>query len=239
MDGILNYMIDIDTSVFLFLNGFHSSFWDCFMSMYSGRFIWVPMYATVLFLLYRVFGWKTATVYALAIGLSITVADQACATWIRPYVERLRPSNLDNPLSAFTQVVDGYRGGSYGFPSCHAANSFAFASFMAMMVSRRGFTLFIVLWAILNCYTRVYLGVHYPGDLLVGTVIGVAVGCGVFCVARFVASLIDSVAPRMRSWKLTVAGRVMRFHDTAVTVAAGLLTVLYITIVSALRCLSA
>lgn len=237
MDSILNALIDVDTNVFLFFNGMHALFWDYFMSMYSGRFIWVPMYATVLFLLYRTFGWRTATIYLLAIALTITIADQACASWIRPYVARLRPSNLENPLSALTQVVDGYRGGSYGFPSCHAANSLAFASFMAMMVRRWRFTLFIMLWGLLNCYTRVYLGVHYPGDLLVGAVIGSAVGCIVFLSARFVASLIDSPAPHWHYLSFTIAGRRLSFNDTAVTVTAGLLTVAYIAVASAMRCL--
>lgn len=239
MDSILNTLIDADTNVFLFFNGMHTQFWDYFMLMYSGRFIWVPMYATVLFLLYRAFGWRTATVYLLAIALTITIADQACASWIRPYVARLRPSNLDNPLSALTQVVGGYRGGSYGFPSCHAANSLAFASFMAMMVRRWRFTLFIMLWALLNCYTRVYLGVHYPGDLLVGAIIGSAVGCLMFVSARFVASLIDSPDPHWHRRRVTIAGCRVSLGDTATTVAAGLLTVAYIAVAAALHWLSA
>ncbi len=239
MDSILNALIDVDTTVFLFFNGMHAMFWDYFMPMYSGRFIWVPMYAAVLFLLYRSFGWRTATIYLLAIALTITIADQACASWIRPYVARLRPSNLDNPLSLLTQIVDGYRGGSYGFPSCHAANSMAFASFVAMMVKRWRFTLFIMLWAFINCYTRVYLGVHYPGDLLVGAVIGSAVGCLMFLLAQFAASLIDSTAPRWHRWGATIAGCRLSFCDTAIVVAVGLLTVGYIAVVAALRCLSA
>lgn len=239
MDSILNALIDADTNVFLFFNGMHTLFWDYFMSMYSGRFIWVPMYATVLFLLYRTFGWRTATVYLLAIALTITIADQACASWIRPHVARLRPSNLENPLSVLTQVVNGYRGGSYGFPSCHAANSLAFASFMAMMVKRWKFTLFILIWALLNCYTRVYLGVHYPGDLLVGAIIGSLVGCIVFMLARIVAAMIDKTAPSPRQWSVSIAGCRMSFDASAVTVAAGLLTVVYIAIVSAVSSLSA
>lgn len=233
MESILSSLVDVDTSVFLFFNGMHAPFWDSFMSMYSGRFIWVPMYATVLFLLYRSFGWRTATIYLLAIVLTITIADQVCATFIRPEIARLRPSNLDNPLSTLTQVVNGYRGGSYGFPSCHAANSAAFAAFMVAMVRLRKFTLFIVIWAIVNCYTRVYLGVHYPGDLLVGAIIGSAVGCTVFVVAKSLARLIDAPVPHWQRLSVTLKGREVAICDTSVTIVAGLLTVGYIAVVSA------
>ena len=90
--------------------------------------------------------------------------------------------NLDNPLSAMVHVVDGYRGGSYGFPSCHAANSFAFAAAVALIVRSRRCSLFVFGWAVLNSYSRIYLGVHYPGDLFCGAVIGIIAGAFVLLV---------------------------------------------------------
>lgn len=166
----------IDTDIFLFFNGMRSDFLDRFMMMFTGRFIWVPMYASILFIFTKTMKPKMIILYTLAIALAITLTDQTCATFIRPFVERLRPSNLNNALSEFTYVVNDYRGGPYGFPSCHSANSFALATFMTLLVARRKFTWFIFGWAILNSYSRLYIGVHYPGDLLVGAIIGSAYG---------------------------------------------------------------
>ena len=166
----------LDSSIFLFFNSHHNEFFDNFMSLYSGRFIWIPMYAALLIVMLRRFPLAKVLLLLVGIGATIFVADQLCASVIRPMFERMRPSNLSNPLSELTHIVNGYRGGPYGFPSCHAANSFALAAFAAIMLKQRGFTLFILSWAAINCYSRIYLGVHYPGDLLVGSVIGATVG---------------------------------------------------------------
>lgn len=181
---MLEFLNQIDTSVFLFFNGMHSPFFDRFMMMFTGRFIWVPMYAAILLVLLKTRNIKSAGIYLLAIALAITLTDQTCASIIRPVVERLRPSNPDNPLSALTIVVDDYRGGDYGFPSCHSANSFALATFLGFLFPRRRMLMFIFGWALLNSYTRLYLGVHYPGDLLCGAVIGSAFGFLCYRVAR-------------------------------------------------------
>lgn len=181
---MIDYLNQLDTSVFLFFNSMHASYMDNVMMLFTGRFMWIPMYAALLLVIIRTCGNKSAFIYLLAIAAAITLTDQTCASIIRPAIERLRPSNPENPLSALTRVVDDYRGGSYGFPSCHSANSFALASFMSMLIANRGFRIFIFTWAMLNSYTRLYLGVHYPGDLLTGAVIGSIFGCLSFLVAR-------------------------------------------------------
>lgn len=169
---MIEFLNNLDTSVFLAINGHHSPFFDSFMTLFTGRFIWIPMYVMVLWILFRGSHWKNALLYTAAIGMAVFLTDQTCASLIRPAVERLRPSNLQNTLSEFAYIVNDYRGGSYGFPSCHSANSFALATFLILFVRRRGFSIFIIGWALLNSYSRLYLGVHYPGDLLVGAVIG-------------------------------------------------------------------
>lgn len=176
---------NIDASTLLFFNSAHCSFFDSFMSLYSGRFIWIPMYAALLIMMLRRYSPMKVLFLLIGIAFSIVIADQLCATILRPIFHRLRPSNLDNPLSAAIHIVNGYRGGAYGFPSCHAANSFALATFASMMLKRRSFTLFIVCWAIINCYSRMYLGVHYPGDLIAGGTIGALTGALCYSLVMF------------------------------------------------------
>lgn len=171
---MLETLQQLDQQLLLTLNGLHSPYWDSFMWLFTGRFIWIPMYATILYILCKNFNVYVTLLTAVAIALTITYADQLCATWIRPAVERLRPSNLNNPLSEFVHIVNGKRGGSYGFPSCHASNSFGLAFFLLFFFRQRWLSIFILCWAVLNCYTRIYLGVHYPGDLLAGMFVGLS-----------------------------------------------------------------
>ena len=128
-DTMLESLQQIDQNLLLYLNGMHTPFWDSFMSIYTAKLTWIPMYAAILYVLCKNFRPGLCLFTVIAIALTITYADQACATWIRPYVERMRPSNLQNPISEFIHIVNGKRGGRYGFPSCHAANSFALAFF--------------------------------------------------------------------------------------------------------------
>lgn len=222
---IINYLSEIDTNVFLFFNGLHSSFWDYFMQTYTGRFIWVPMYATILYILLKNFHWKAVVCYVAAIALIITFADQMCSSIIRPAVARLRPANLENPIVDMVYIVNGYRGGSYGFPSCHAANSFGLAMYVVCMFRKRWLSIFIVAWAILNCYTRIYLGVHYPGDLIVGGIIGGLGGWVICAIAHKIVSCLPQAALK----------RETPIKQTSVTIYVGLLTIVGIIIYSTIK----
>ena len=152
---MLETLQQLDQQLLLTLNGLHSPYWDSFMWLFTGRFIWIPMYATILYILCKNFNVYVTLLTAVAIALTITYADQLCATWIRPAVERLRPSNLNNPLSEFVHIVNGKRGGSYGFPSCHASNSFGLAFFLLFFFRQRWLSIFILCWDVTSCYTRV------------------------------------------------------------------------------------
>lgn len=222
---LIKYLSEIDTNIFLSFNGIHSPFWDYFMTSFTGKIIWVPMYATILYILLKNFHWKAVLCYAVAIALTITFADQICSSLIRPVVARLRPANLGNPIVDMVYIVNGYRGGSYGFPSCHAANSFGLALYVICMFRKRWLSLFIIAWAALNCYTRIYLGVHYPGDLLVGGIIG-GFGGWMFSTIAHKAAVYLEPSTRMRRNEI---------KQTSVTIYAGLLTVLGILIYSTIR----
>ena len=166
------WLSDIDAHLLLIVNGAHSPFFDSVMWCISGRWVWVPFYAVLAYLLFRRMSWKRASICLVTIGLIILAADQTCATLIRPEIGRLRPANLNNPLSSFVHVVNGYRGGRYGFPSCHAANTFALAVFMSLVIRHKWFTVMMFSWAFIVSYSRMYLGVHYFGDLFCGATIG-------------------------------------------------------------------
>ena len=166
------WLSDIDARLLLIVNGAHSPFFDSVMWCISGRWIWVPFYAVLAYLLFRRMSWKRASICLVTIGLIILAADQTCVTLIRPEIGRLRPANLNNPLSSFVHVVNGYRGGRYGFPSCHAANTFALAVFMSLVIRHKWFTVMMFSWAFIVSYSRMYLGVHYFGDLFCGATIG-------------------------------------------------------------------
>lgn len=180
---MIDFLQNIDTDIFLAFNGMHSSFFDSFMYFITGRFVWVPMYAAIVWMLFRMFVWRKALVIALCIIAAIAATDMLIADVIRPYCARFRPGHPMSPIVDMVHNVNGYRGGKYGFPSCHGGNSFALATFMSLLVSRRRFTVFVLLWAFLHSYSRLYLGVHYPGDLLVGAVIGSLIAFGLWKVS--------------------------------------------------------
>lgn len=95
---MIDWLNTIDTQAFLALNGLHAPYFDAFMKLFTGKWIWVPMYAAVLFAVVRNYRWRQTLAVLVCVALAITIADQVCATLIRPEVCRLRPSNPENPL---------------------------------------------------------------------------------------------------------------------------------------------
>ncbi len=186
MKDIVDILRQLDEQLLLAINSMHTPFGDSFMSDFSGRIIWLGLYVAIFYALVRRFGWIRALVWGAGAGLVILFADQICASVIRPVVERMRPSNLDNPLSSLIHIVEGHRGGLYGFPSCHAANTIGAAIYLSLVFRRLRFTIFILAWALVTCWSRMYLGVHYPGDLFVGGVIGASGAFLFYFAARYV-----------------------------------------------------
>lgn len=178
-------LLNLDESLLLLCNGWHTPWLDTVMMTLTGKWIWVPLYVLLAGLLFWRCGWKRAVLYLLTIALIITCADRLCAGVIRPWVARLRPADPLNPFSEFVTTVNGYCPHSFSFPSCHAANTFALAVFLSLAFRNRGMTWFMFLWASVVSFTRLYLGVHHPGDILAGAAIGAAIAlCFFFIVDR-------------------------------------------------------
>ena len=179
---ISQWLVEGDSSILLAVNGMHSSYFDTFMWLCSRKFEWIPFYLSILYVLFRNFNWRVVLYSLVAMGVVLLLTDAVSSHFIRPVVARLRPSNLENPISEMIHIVDNYRGGRYGFPSSHASNSWGLVFFVGLLLRRRVLTTFLVCWALLLCYSRLYLGVHYPGDLLAGMMLGAVVASVVYYV---------------------------------------------------------
>lgn len=173
---IAEWLNRIDTWLLLLINGVHSSFADRLMGVMSSKPAWIPLYLIMLILLiirYKKKAWK----YVLVAALVAIATDQASVHLFKNVFHRLRPC-WEPELQGMIRLVSGKCGGMYGFVSSHAANTFGFATFISFTLRKhyRWIPWLMFAWAFLVCYSRVYLGVHYPGDVLVGAALGFAMG---------------------------------------------------------------
>jgi undecaprenyl-diphosphatase len=180
---MIEFLKAIDTQLFLFLNGINSPFGDFVMYWLSHRFIWIPLYSFLLFLLFRHYGIKALILFVLVV-LLITISDQASVHLFKNVFQRLRPCH-EPALEGMVYTL-GRCGGRFGFISSHASNSFALATFMALVLWNkvRIMTIIMLVWAAMVSYSRVYLGVHYPGDILVGAMVGAIEAAMIYAVSR-------------------------------------------------------
>ena len=170
---------EIDTQLFLYLNSKHNSFFDVVMFWASHKYFWIPLYAFFLFLSYKHFGKKVLLVGAAAI-LLIVLADQISVHAFKNVFQRYRPChNLE--ICEQVHLNDG-KGGMYGFVSSHAANTFALAMFLSLLFKNKikYFGIAVFLWATFVSYSRIYNGVHYPSDIVLGAVLGMGIGITVY-----------------------------------------------------------
>ena len=112
---VLNYMTEIDSQFLLLINGLHTEYLDRLMWLISGKLVWIPFYLITIFAIYKTRGWQGALHLLLLVGVMMLMTDMFNSQVIRPWFHRLRPANLENPLSQYVHVVNDYRGGSYGF----------------------------------------------------------------------------------------------------------------------------
>lgn len=172
----MQYLNKLDTELFLFLNGQHNTFFDPIMYWFSDKLIWVPMYLLIVFFIIKHYKMKGIFIL-IFVGLVILACDQTASHLIKNLVLRLRPSH-EPSLAGLIHLSKAGPGGLYGFVSSHAANTFGLATFMYFVLDDRFKWLkyWLFIWAVLVSYSRIYNGVHYPGDVLGGALVGISFG---------------------------------------------------------------
>ena len=175
----------LDRQLFLFLNSFHSVYLDEFMYLVTKIVIFTPLFVYWIYLLFKKYQSKKMLVLLPFIALLITITDQS-ATQTKEHVKRSRPThNIE--IGHQVHVVRDYRGGDHGFFSGHASNTFGIATLLFWMLSNKSmaFRSTFFLWAGLTSYSRIYLGVHYPSDIFLGMLVGIAAGSLVFYMLNY------------------------------------------------------
>jgi undecaprenyl-diphosphatase len=176
-----------DTQLFLFLNGLHEPFLDRVMLFVSGRIQWLPLYLVMVGLLIYRFRWRTVWIL-LGAAVLITMSDQASVHLFKETIQRLRPCHRPD-IAGLVHLVNDYCGGLYGFVSSHASNAFAIAMFTSLFIRNRYYWIGIMVWASLVGYSRIYLGVHFPGDIMGGALLGSLLAYGLYRIMGSIKTL--------------------------------------------------
>lgn len=182
-NAIIAWINSIDTQFFLAINSRHFDALDPVMWTLSSRPFLAAVYDIIALSLFYRRPWKQALVALIFMGIVLGATDYICASVIRPFFERMRPSNPANPISDYVHLINGYRSGKYGFPSCHAANTFALITFYCLYRRHIAVTVSLMTLGVIVCYSRIYLGVHYPGDIIAGFVAGSLIALAFFRLA--------------------------------------------------------
>ena len=183
---MIEYLNSLDTQLFLFLNGEHNVFFDPVMYWLSDRLVWIPMYLLIAFLVVKHYKMR-GVVILVFVGVVIALCDQTASHLIKNTVQRLRPSH-EPSLAGLIHLSKAGPGGLYGFVSSHAANAFGLATFMFLVLDDwfKWLKYWLFIWAVFVSYSRIYNGVHYPGDVIVAAGIGVFIGWAVAKIYSFV-----------------------------------------------------
>ena len=166
----------IDSDLFLFLNGLHTDWMDKVMTLITDMWVWMPLYFLLIYWMVKQYGTRWWWI-VLSVCVVVLCSDQLASHVCKPLFQRLRPC-YNSDFQDLIYLPKGLAGGKYGFVSSHAANTFAVATFLtAVLTKSRPWTaILLFFWAFVSSYSRIYIGFHYPGDIVCGAVLGVLVG---------------------------------------------------------------
>lgn len=169
---MIEQLIELDKAFFLFLNGLGTVYWDAFWMFYTAKLHWIPFYAVLAYLMYKRLNTKMFVLTLVVIVLMISFTDQV-TNLFKHGIRRLRPCH-DASLIDSMRLVKSWCGGQFGYFSGHASNSMAVAIFTGLMLrDKYKYLIFILIfWAICMGYSRIYIGVHFPLDVLTGFIFG-------------------------------------------------------------------
>ncbi len=213
-----NALIEFDKELLLAVNGSESLFLDGLVKTLTTAATWIPLYLSLFYMVMK--NNDTVQQIVLIVGcalLCVMLAGSVDDLIVKPAVGRWRPTH-DPEIGSLVDVVNGYRGGNYGFFSAHASNTFSVAVFFSFLVRSRMLTCFLVGWSLTNCWTRMYLGVHFPGDILCGLLWGGLVGTSVYMLLYRQVSKRWAIGRRFVSEQYTPSGYQIVDVDVVISV---------------------
>ena len=177
---MLDQLLQYDEQLFLFLNNLGNETWDEFWKIVTEKWSSIPLYALLLFLVFRKLGVKATLIVMLCAAVMITASDQLASLFKYVLFKRPRPCRVEELQKLMRFVADGC--GRYGYFSAHAASTMAAAVFIGLLLKPyyKYLPFLMLFWAAVVAYSRIYLGVHYPLDILTGMFFGAWIGYGIF-----------------------------------------------------------
>lgn len=188
-------MLELDADILLWINGHYSDWLDTLMWTISKSRTWIPLYVLLVGLvIYKYRNWKAVLLILVGFAIAVGLSDFTCSGILKPLVARLRPTH--EPALDPLHPVNGYIGGRYGFCSSHAANTMSCAMLFSLLYRNKYATVGLMTWVALNCYSRMYEGVHYPSDIIAGLLIGCLWAVLVWWGLTFLLRAVGVAAPR-------------------------------------------
>ena len=221
MNGSIDKLLPLERDFFLALNGSDSLFWDNAMWTFTGLVTWLPMLLFIIYIAFRNQQLKQGMLVLGSILLVLLLSSYVSGSIFKPFFKRYRPTHHPD-FKDLVDIVNNFRGGDYGFISGHATNSFELAFFISLLFRNQLVTISMMLWATLNSYSRIYLGVHFISDIVAGFLVGATIGLRVYEIY---------IRLRVRYFKISLSDKRNSIYSQTRGKILGVVIILYIALV--------